>query len=128
MDSYKVAVVTPAAGNYLDIWTRDGRRVPVFLPLSCADLLRRGMRVMVHRNRAGHAVACSFGDTMILMECPTRPDAIDAFSKGFKDIYEFSLDSIWFKYALRRSLRKIGMMPTGRLVTDILTYNYIHGR
>lgn len=128
METYKVAKIVPAADGYLDLWAPDGTLLPVSVPKSCADLLHAGSRIMVHRNRAGRAVACSFNDTMVLIERPTTPETIAAFANGFKDIYEFSLDSIWFKYALRRSLRKIGMMPTGRLVVDIMLYNYINGR
>ena len=126
MEVYKVAATVPTFDGYLEMWTRDGRRVPTPVPQSCAHMLRNGMRVMVHRNRGGDAVACSFGDTMVLMRFPTTRESIAEFVGGFKDIYELSLDSLLFRYALRRSLRKMGMMSTHSLVTDMMSYNYAH--
>ena len=128
METYKVAKVSPTGEGYLDMVTTDGRRVPALVPHVYADFLRHGTRIMVHRNRAGRVVACSFADNMVFMEWPTAPESIASFANGFKDIYDLSLDSIWFKYALGRSLRRMGMIPTGRLMVDIMSYNYIHGR
>ena len=126
METYKVAVTTPADGECLEMWTRDGRRVPAMVPASCGHMLKNGTRVMVHRNRRGDVVACSFGDAMVLTRFPTTRESIVEFIGEFKDIYELSLDSILFRYALRRSLRKLGMMPTRSLVMDMMVYNYVH--
>lgn len=126
METYKVAAKVATRDGYLEMWTRDGRRVPALVPASCAHMLDNGMRVMVHRNRAGDVVACSFGDVMVLTRFPTTRENIAEFIGGFKDVYEFSLDSIMFRYALHRSLRKMGMMPTRSLVTDMMSYNYAH--
>lgn len=126
METYKIAATTPAGGGYLEMWTRDGRRVPVVVPQSCGYMLKNGTRVMVHRNRRGDVLACSFGDAMVLTRFPTTRESIAEFIGEFKDVYELSLDSMMFRYALHRSLRKLGMTPTRSLVMDMMAYNYVH--
>lgn len=126
MKSYKIAVVTPTTDGYLDIWTGDGSRVPVMLPQALASDLRHGTRLQVHYNRDGRTVACSFGGNMVLMGCPLTREEVSEFVNGIKDVYQLSLDKMLFKYALRRSLRRVGMIPTGRLVTDVMSLSYIN--
>lgn len=126
MESYKAGAVTPNEYGFLTVWLRNGRVAPVHIPDTYLGYLKRGMRVFVHRNRGGAAVAYSFGGYMYFNMMPTTRDTAHQFIQNFKDIYSGSLDSVVFKYELNKALRKLEMRPTRSAVTNIMLYKDAH--
>jgi len=126
MESYKAGAVTPNGYGFLTVWLRNGRVAPVHIPDTYLGYLKRGMRVFVHRNRGGTAVAYSFGGYMYFNMMPTTRDTAYQFIQNFKDIYSGSLDSVVFKYELNKALRKLEMRPTRSAVTNIMLYKDAH--
>ena len=126
MESYKAGAVTPNGRGVLNVWLRNGGMAPVHIPDAYLGYLKRGMRVIVHRNRGGTAVAYSFGGYMYFNMMPTTRDTAHQFIQNFKDIYSGSLDSLVFKYELNKALRKLEMRPTRSPVTNIMLYKEAH--
>jgi len=126
MESYKVGAITPNGRGVLNVWLRNGGMAPVHIPDAYLGYLKRGMRVIVHRNRGGTAVAYSFGGYMYFNMMPTTRDTAHQFIQNFKDIYSGSLDSLVFKYELNKALRKLEMRPTRSPVTNIMLYKEAH--
>lgn len=126
METYRIASIKSSNDGYLELRTADGRIIPAFVPESCAHMLRCGMQIKIHRNRGGNAVACSFGDVIVFMRRPTTYKNIKEFVGDFKDIYEFSLDSLVFRYSLHKALSNMGLKPTYNMITNIMMYNYIN--
>ncbi len=124
MESYKIAAITPDSAGFLNLWTADGRVVPVRIPISYRHLIARGMRLHIYRNRADQVVAYSFGDSIILPDFPRDYNSAKKFLNGFKDAYHLSLDSIMFKYRVSKLLRKIGMTPTRDSRVNLMMYKY----
>ena len=126
MEKYKIEKILPGTDGYLDLMTPDGRRIPVLVPKSCQRMLARGVRVNVYYNQSNRPVACSFDRNLVMMERPLDDKSIAKFIGGLRDVYHGHMDSLMFKYALRRSLRNMGMRPSGRTIMDIKPYNYLH--
>ena len=126
MKKYKISKILSGNDGYLDLIAVDGRHVPVLVPESCQRMLSRGTRVMVYYNRANRPVACSFGPNLVMMERPLNDDSIAKFIGELRDVYHGHMDSLMFKYALRRSLCNMGIRPTWNVAVDIQMYNYMH--
>jgi len=128
MDIYKVDAVTRIANNpYLYIIGKHLEVMPVRIPSAYHEFLHRGMIVCVHKNHSGDAIAYTFGEHIVFMSHPINRDEIRSFFHQMRDIYSFSLDSLCFKYRLRRALRKRGMVPSRSMVTNMVVYNLCMG-
>jgi len=124
MEKYTIASVISENDNFVNIWTTDGHVFSLAVPAFCRHMVACDMQFRVLRSRVGHASVFCFGDEMILSGFPKNYKNIKAFLNGFQDIYHLSLDSIRFKYMLKKSLRQIGMTPTNSTRANLMLYKY----
>ncbi|MBD5400821.1 hypothetical protein HDR61_03710 [bacterium] len=126
MKQYKIAVVTPGYDGYLDFWNRHGERVSATIPNENFERVKRGQRLRVFKNVDGMPIAYGLGWTLFFPVPPTTDAEINTLVSQLRDVCSLSLDSLLFKYSMRRTLRNFGMIYTGHLKTDLKMYAIHH--
>ncbi len=123
MEIYKAAFVYNKPGaKYLEVWQPNFTPAPVYIPVMYRNLLQSGMYIRVYKNRDNATMAYGFGNNLLFVNPPTTRYEMQLVLNNMRDIYSGKLDSLLFKYDLRRCLSKNGLCPTHDAITNMILY------
>lgn len=124
MEKYKIKRIIIDNDTFLSVETVKGKYISTRIPVSCTSFLKPGMTLKFHRMRNGEVGAYSADGYLVFAKMPITRESIAGFIASFKDIYNFSLDSIIFKYELRKAVHKMGLSVSRSSVVNLMMYNY----